>query len=74
MFRCSIGVLYFQISQYCDALDAYSRAIRIKSYISEVWFDLGSLYESCNNQISDALDVLSMRHHLPSIVDRRRLW
>ena len=39
-FWCSIGVLYFQINQYRDALDAYSRAIRINPYISEVWFDL----------------------------------
>ncbi|KAJ7825679.1 hypothetical protein B0H13DRAFT_2374846 [Mycena leptocephala] len=51
-FWCSIGVLYFQINKYRDALDAYSRAIRINPYLSEVWFDLGSLYESCNNQIS----------------------
>ncbi|KAJ7907032.1 hypothetical protein B0H13DRAFT_1879973 [Mycena leptocephala] len=51
-FWCSICVLYFQINQYRDALDAYSRAIRINPYLSEVWFDLGSLYESCNNQIS----------------------
>ncbi|KAJ7933681.1 hypothetical protein B0H13DRAFT_2306511 [Mycena leptocephala] len=51
-FWCSIGVLYFQINQYRDALDAYSCAIRINPYILEVWFDLVSLYESCNNQIS----------------------
>lgn len=25
-------------------------------YISEVWYDLGTLYESCN-QVSDALDA-----------------
>lgn len=56
-FWCSIGVLYFQISQYRDALDAYSRAIRINPYISEAGFDLGSLYESCNNQITDAIDA-----------------
>ena len=56
-FWCSIGVLYFQINQFRDALDAYSRAIRINPYISEVWFDLGSLYESCNNQITDAIDA-----------------
>ncbi|KAG1763199.1 hypothetical protein EV702DRAFT_1051922, partial [Suillus placidus] len=43
---CSIGALYFQINQFRDALDAYSHAIRINPYISEVWFDLGSLYES----------------------------
>ncbi|KAJ7816602.1 hypothetical protein B0H14DRAFT_3475265 [Mycena olivaceomarginata] len=56
-FWCSIGILYFQINQYRDAHDAYSRAIRINPLISEVWFDLGSLYESCDNQISDAIDA-----------------
>lgn len=56
-FWCSIGVLYYQINQYRDALDAYSRAIRFNPYISEVWYDLGTLYESCNNQTTDALDA-----------------
>lgn len=42
-FWCSIGVLYFQINQFRDALDAYSRAIRLNPYISEVWYDLGTL-------------------------------
>lgn len=56
-FWCSIGVLYYQINQYRDALDAYSRAIRLNPYISEVWYDLGTLYESCNNQTNDALDA-----------------
>lgn len=42
-FWCSIGVLYYQINQYRDALDAYSRAIRINPFISEVWYDLGTL-------------------------------
>jgi glucose repression mediator protein len=36
-FWCSIGVLYFTINQYPDALDAYGRAIRINPYIPEVW-------------------------------------
>ena len=56
-FWISIGVLYFQINQYKDALDAYTRAIRLNPYISEVWFDLGSLYESCNRQLQDAVDA-----------------
>lgn len=56
-FWCSIGLLYFQINQYRDALDAYSKAIRINPNISEVWFDLGALYEACNNQVSDAIDA-----------------
>lgn len=42
-FWCSIGVLYYQINQYRDALDAYSRAIRLNPSISEVWYDLGTL-------------------------------
>jgi glucose repression mediator protein len=76
-FWCSIGVLYFQINQFRDALDAYSRAIRINPYISEVWFDLGSLYESCNNQISDAIDAYARASELdpsnPAITQRLQL-
>ena len=45
-FWCSIGVLYYQINQYRDALDAYSRAIRLNPTISEVWYDLGTLVSS----------------------------
>ncbi|KAH0838714.1 TPR-like protein [Lanmaoa asiatica] len=55
---------YEAINQFRDALDAYSRAIRINPYISEVWFDLGSLYESCNNQISDAIDAYARASEL----------
>ncbi|KAG8699080.1 hypothetical protein FRC11_013970, partial [Ceratobasidium sp. 423] len=40
-----------------DALDAYSRAICINPYISQVGFNLGSLYESRNNQILDVIDA-----------------
>jgi tetratricopeptide (TPR) repeat protein len=35
-FWCSIGVLYYQINQYRYALDAYSRAIKLNPYLSEV--------------------------------------
>lgn len=63
-FWCSIGVLYYQINQYRDALDAYSRAIRLNPYISEVWYDLGTLYESCNNQTADALDAYQRAYDL----------
>jgi hypothetical protein len=35
--------------------------IRLNPYISEVWYDLGTLYESCNNQIADALDAYGRR-------------
>ncbi|KAG2354487.1 hypothetical protein BDR07DRAFT_1382224 [Suillus spraguei] len=53
-FWCSIGVLYCQINQFHDALDAYSHAIRVKPYISEMLFHFGSLYKSYNNHILDA--------------------
>ncbi|KAF6765927.1 TPR-containing protein Mql1 [Ephemerocybe angulata] len=33
-------------------------------YISEVWFDLGCLYESCNNQITDAIDAYARASEL----------
>ena len=47
-------------------LDAYSHAIHINPYISEVWFDLGSFYKSCNNQIADAIDAYSRAAELDS--------
>ncbi|TDL13750.1 hypothetical protein BD410DRAFT_365540 [Rickenella mellea] len=76
-FWCSIGVLYFQINQYHDALDACSRAIRINPYISDVWFDLGSHYESCNNQTSDVIDAYARASELdpnnPVITQRLQL-
>lgn len=53
-FWCSIGVLYYQINQYRDALDAYSRAIRLNPNISEVWYDLGTLVST---------SLLSVRWH-----------
>ena len=63
-FWCSIGILYFQINQFHDVLNAYSHAIWINPYISEVWFNLGSLYRSCNNQISDAIDMYARASEL----------
>jgi len=56
-FWCSIGVLYYQINQYRDALDAYSRAIRINPYISEVWYDLGTLVCGLNLSLSLSLSL-----------------
>lgn len=56
-FWCSIGVLYYKINQYHDSLDAYSRAIRTNPYLAEVWHNLGALYESCNDQLIDAVDA-----------------
>ena len=57
-FWCSIGVLYYQINQYRDALDAYSRAIRLNPNISEVWYDLGTLV-SCLSTLASAKHPLT---------------
>lgn len=59
-FWCSIGVLYYQINQYRDALDAYSRAIRLNPYISEVWYDLGTLV--CLSLFSKILKIIFIQH------------
>ncbi|KAG8680716.1 Lysine-specific demethylase 6A, partial [Ceratobasidium sp. 423] len=56
-FWCSTGGLYYIINKFRDAPGTYSRAIRINPYITKVSFDLGSPYESCNNQISGAIDA-----------------
>ncbi|THH03476.1 hypothetical protein EW145_g6227 [Phellinidium pouzarii] len=63
-FWCSIGVLYFQINQYRNALDACSRAIRINPYVSEVRFNPDSLYENCNNSISNAIAAYTRANKL----------
>lgn len=65
-FWCSIGVLYYNINQFHDALDAYSRAIRIHPYLAEVWFNLGALYEACNDQMTDAIDAYQRTLQLDS--------
>lgn len=55
-FWCSIGILYFRIAQYRDALDAYTRAIRLApDSLPEVWYNAAILYEVSNNQIQDAV-------------------
>ena len=62
-FWCSIGVLYYQINQYRDALDAYSRAIRLNPNISEVWYDLGTLVSLrlCRNATDCTTDADAVR-------------
>jgi len=65
-YWCSIGVLYYNINQFHDSLDAYSRAIRINPYLSEIWFNLGALYESCNDQMADAVDAYQRTLQLDS--------
>ncbi|KAI8849261.1 hypothetical protein BC829DRAFT_369338 [Chytridium lagenaria] len=60
IFWKDIGVLYFQINQYHDALDAYLRAIYLNPIFRKFGeYNLGTLYENCNNQISDAIDAYS---------------
>ena len=58
-FWCSIGILYFRINQYRDALDAYTRAIRLApESLPEAWYNAAILYEVSNNQTNDAISAL----------------
>lgn len=72
-FWCSIGVLYYQINQYRDALDAYSRAIRLNPYISEVWYDLGTLVSSMLSP-PQAIGSDLWRSTSPAITKLRTPW
>ena len=42
----SVGLLYYQIGQYTDCLDAFRRAIRVNPYEPLVWRNLGVLVSS----------------------------
>ena len=42
----SVGLLYYQIGQYRDCLDAFSRAVRLNPYEMLVWRNLGVLVSS----------------------------
>ncbi|CAJ0899727.1 16181_t:CDS:10 [Entrophospora sp. SA101] len=45
-----LGRCYMAQQKYNKAYEAYQQAV-------EVWYDLGTLYESCNNQTNDAIDA-----------------
>ena len=46
----------FRKLKYLDALDAYSRAITANPNITEVWYNVGILYDTCS-QPNDAKDA-----------------
>jgi tetratricopeptide (TPR) repeat protein len=71
-FWCSIGVLYYQINQYRDALDAYSRAIRLNPNISEVWYDLGTLV--CQSLLLSLKSVLTIHSMNPATTRLAMRW
>jgi tetratricopeptide (TPR) repeat protein len=45
-FWTTIGILYYQINQYRDSLDAFARSVRLNPSIIENWCNLGILV--CN--------------------------
>lgn len=73
-FWCSIGVLYYQINQYRDALDAYSRAIRLNPHISEVWYDLGTLVCSTLSALNFAPIAYLFRSTNPATIRQVTRW
>ena len=52
----SICMLTLTLCFCSQALDAYSKAIRFNPHMAAVWYNLGTLYESCR-QIPDAQDA-----------------
>jgi len=56
-FWNSIGILYYDIGQFRDALDAYSRSIHLAPFVADTWWNLGVLYETSHGQMEDALDA-----------------
>ena len=66
-------LLIWQINQYRDALNAYTKSICLDPRRSEVWYDLGMLYESCH-QLRDAFNAYQkaeeLDRHNPRIVER----
>lgn len=54
-YWCSIGVLYYYNNQYHDALGTSSRELQLNPALSEIWYNLGILYECCA-QTRDAMD------------------
>ena len=51
-FWCSIGVLYYQINQYRDALDAYNRANRLKPNKYHIKYHLRKLMRDSRTSAS----------------------
>ncbi|KLP11417.1 uncharacterized protein FFB20_12586 [Fusarium fujikuroi] len=56
-FWITLGILYFNIGQSRDCLDALTKAVELNAHIWEPWYNLGVLYDSCNGQHSDAADA-----------------
>jgi cytochrome c-type biogenesis protein CcmH/NrfG len=64
-FWNAVGELYYNVNQPRDAYDAYSRGIRLNPYISELWFNLGRLYETPNGvDASEAIVAYSRAREL----------
>ncbi|CVK91765.1 uncharacterized protein FPRN_09599 [Fusarium proliferatum] len=56
-FWITLGILYFDIGQSRDCLDALTKAVELNAHIWEPWYNLSVLYDSCNGQHSDAADA-----------------
>ncbi|KAI3577714.1 hypothetical protein IWW34DRAFT_820453 [Fusarium oxysporum f. sp. albedinis] len=56
-FWITTAILYFRINQYRDSLDSLARAFRLNIHLFEPWYNLGVLYDFCNNQHDDAVEA-----------------
>jgi len=71
-FWNSIGILYYEIGQFRDSLDAFSRSIHLAPFVADTWWNLGVLYETSHKQYEDALDAYNRAAELDAACGRVR--
>jgi tetratricopeptide (TPR) repeat protein len=65
----SLGLTYFTLKRYNDAIDAYRQALHINPEFADAWFSLGVAYDGLN-RYNDAIDAYRQALHInPEFAD-----
>jgi hypothetical protein len=59
----SLGLTYFTLKRYNDAIDAYRQALHINPEFADAWFSLGVAYDGLN-RYNDAIDAYRQALHI----------
>ena len=59
----SLGLTYFTLKRYDDAIDAYRQALHINPEFADAWFGLGVAYDGLN-RYNDAVDAYRQALHI----------
>jgi len=59
----SLGLTYFTLKRYDDAIDAYRQALHINPEFADAWFGLGVAYDGLN-RYNDAVDAYRRALHI----------